>query len=173
MYYYVLLLLVLHTMVLLHTTPSGCILGIRYVRTAAAPHHGITYTAYTTYIHTRYYIRVLYYWCITYGCFTTGVLHTVVLHAAVLLWYYTPWYTYTRHPPYIAYLVVYYIHSIHTWYYIHSIYSIHTVCSLHSSDMVYTRYALPTPMYHGILHDTIYSIYYIHTLHVCYYWIYS
>ena len=38
MYYYVLLLLVLHTMVLLHVTPSGCILGIRYVRTAGAAH---------------------------------------------------------------------------------------------------------------------------------------
>ena len=140
-----------------------------------SPHHGITYTAYTTYIHTRYYIRVLYYWCFTTGVLHTGVFHTGVLHTAVvLLWYYTPWYTYTRHPPYIAYLVVYYIHSIHTWYYIHSIYSIHTVCSLHSSDMVYILGMLsPTPMYHGILHDTIYSIYYIHTLHVCYYWIYS
>ena len=70
---------VITVMYILHTTPSGCILGIRYVRTAGAalPHHGITYTAYTTYIHTRYYIRVLYYWCITCCC-ATVVLHTMV-----------------------------------------------------------------------------------------------
>ena len=134
--------------------------------------------SHTMVLHTQHILHT-YIPGITYGCFTTGVFHTVVfhtgvLHAAVLLWYYTPWYTYTRHPPYIAYLVVYYIQSIHTWYiYIHSIYSIHTVCSLHSNDTVYTRYALPTPIYHGILHDTVYPIYYIHTLHVCYYWIYS
>ena len=120
-YYYVLLLLVLHTMVLLHTTPSGCILGIRYVRTAAAPHHGITYTAYTTYIHTRYYIRVLYYWCIPYCgipywcitcCCATVVLHTMVyLHTASSLHSIPGGVLHTQH----TYMVLHTQHILHTY----------------------------------------------------------
>ena len=113
MYYYVLLLLVLHTMVLLHTTPSGCILGIRYVRTAAAlptPWY---------YIHSIYYIH-------THQVLHTGALLLVysILWYSILVYYMLLCYCgtthhgiyYIRYPPYIAYLVVYYTHSIHTCY---------------------------------------------------------
>ena len=114
--YYILMLLlrdVITVMYILHTTPSGCILGIRYVRTAGAALPTPWY-----YIHSIYYIH------------TYQVLHT----GALLLVYYILWYSilvyyilllcycgtthhgipYTRYPPCIAYLVVYYIQSIHT-----------------------------------------------------------
>ena len=99
-------------MYILHTTPSGCILGIRYVRTAGAALPTPWY-----YIHSIYYIH------------TYQVLHT----GALLLVYYILWYSilvyymllcycgtthhgiyYIQYPPYRAYLVVYYIQSIHT-----------------------------------------------------------
>ena len=125
--YYILMLLlrdVITVMYILHTTPSGCILGIRYVRTAGAALPTPWY-----YIHSIYYIhtyQVLHtgalllgitycgipYWCITCCC-ATVVLHTMVYTTYSILptehtWWCTTYrayihdiHTYTAYTPYI------------------------------------------------------------------------
>ena len=132
-YYYVLLLLVLHTMVLLHTTPSGCILGIRYVRTAAAALptpwyyiHSIYYIHTYQVLHTGALLLVLYYWCITYWCIpywcitycccATVVLHTMVyLHTASSLHSIPGGVLHTEHT-YMIYIHTYRVLPTQQWY---------------------------------------------------------
>ena len=82
-------------------------------------------------LHTQHILHT-YIPGITYGCFTTGALllvyyilvYSILVYYILLLCYCGITHHgiyYIRYPPYIAYLVVYYIQSIHT-------YMLHAIC---------------------------------------------